>query len=249
MKCLICFLTSTRLVEKTHCAFLYFEFRCVYYCSPVLSDSYSLIFHLPFFLFSLLSPFNLPLILYPSSHLLRLLSTFPPPLLLIFYPCPLIFLSHVHIYHFFPLFQFLPSFSFSWFYSFFLHISPPVPLVSSSFLYNFLKFSPGLMTRVWSLIRRPSQSGPWCWVTSRGRVQRLPIRSDHLGAMETVSPYACILSVCIWCMLWKSNIKKEQTKFRPNLSLNNEAVCGFFLYCSRQLDGAEMPWSYMSFIY
>lgn len=37
---------------------------------------------------------------------------------------------------------------------------------SSRFFFIFIQlifsFSPGLMTRVWSLIRRPSQSGPWC---------------------------------------------------------------------------------------
>lgn len=211
-------------------------FRCVYCCSPVLSDSFSLIFLLPFFLFSLLSPFNLPLILYPSSQLAFYACSLPShPLLLIFYPCPLIFLSHVHIYHFFPFFQFLPTLSFSWFYSFFLHIPPPPHSIQFFFIFiQLFSFSPGLMTRVWSLIRRPFQSDPWCWVTSRGRVQRLPIRSDHFSAMETVSPYACISSVCIWCML----------KNKPIFFLNNEAVCGFFLYCSRPLEGAEMPWSY-----
>lgn len=159
----------------------------VFTAAPVLSDSYYLIFLLPFFFFSLLSPFNLPLILYPSSQLAFYACSLPShPLLLIFYPCPLIFLSHVHIYHFFPLFQFLPTHShFLDFIHFLTH-----NITRSSHFFTFIQlfsFSPGLMTRVWSLIRRPSQSDPWCWVTSRGRVQRLPIRSDHFGAMETVS--------------------------------------------------------------
>lgn len=72
-----------------------------------------------------------------------------------------------------------------------LIFSPSLLLVSSS--YSTPSPSPplpppGLKTRACSLIRRASLSGPWCWVTSRGRGQRLPTGWGRSVAMETVSP-------------------------------------------------------------
>lgn len=47
----------------------------------------------------------------------------------------------------------------------------------------------GLTTQACSPIRRPSQSGLWCWETSNGQDQRLRTGWDLSVVMETVSPY------------------------------------------------------------
>lgn len=139
-------------------------------CFPILTDSYSPLnfwFFSPFFL-SLLSSFNLPLILYPSSCLAFYACCVPshpsPSSFLIFNPCPLIFLSHVLIDHFLPLFHFLSLFNLLEFYSFFFHLSSSFLLCSSA--YNFFVFS------------RTDDSG---LITHK---ETLPVRSLVLGDIQ-----------------------------------------------------------------
>lgn len=69
----------------------------------------------------------------------------------------------------------------------------------SLFCYCFLSTA-GLTTQACSPIRRPSQSGLWCWETSNGQDQRLHTGWDPSVVMETVSPYQ-FLHVSPVCML------------------------------------------------
>lgn len=41
-------------------------------------------------------------------------------------------------------------------------------------------------------------------------------------------------------------LEKQNKKFKLNFCLSHEVVCGFD--CSLPLEGAQMPWSYMSLI-
>lgn len=64
----------------------------------------------------------------------------------------------------------------------------------------------GLTTQACSPIRRPSQSGLWCWETSNGQDQRLHTGWDPSVVMETVSLYQFphVSQVCMLLLVFLS---------------------------------------------
>lgn len=116
--------------------------------------------------------------------------------LLILQPCQLLHHHHLLLLlillPFFLLFLLLPPLFVLRFLPFFspLFILHHLLLHSLLFVPRLLPPPPppGLKTRACSPIRRASPSGPWCWVTSRGRGPRQPTGWDRSVAMETVSP-------------------------------------------------------------
>lgn len=155
----------------------------------------------------------------PFTLVLYLLIYPHPSSFLIFNPCPLIFLFHLLIYHFLPLFHFSSS-SFSLLYSFIL----PTPVT--------LFFCPLF------IFSRADDSGP---VTHK---DSLPVRSLVLGDIQRmgsevaymVGPLRChgdSTSICmhIVSMHLICAVKNLQKKNRFKLNLQVMRLCGFTAVC------------------